>query len=354
MLTKIAKIAARVSKHMALMTSAALAFSALSTNVQALPFNQISQVYFFGDSLTDSGFSNAFPGLPAGKAPTFTTFGGYTWAQYIARDIKGFTLPVYPGPSPADTITNNTTPTNGPGFVIPILTGVDYACGGSTTNSTTGVGITYAPSLVQQVSHFLATMPQQLDPNAVYFIWSGANDILKLLGGPTPTEIQLLQTAQTAAIVIANQVALLSARGAKRFVVMSLPSLGATPLITSSGNPALIASLKNLSYTFDGMINQQLGKVIKTTGAKVLYVNVYTELDKIISSVQEGKPFVIAGQSFTFVNYLSQACAPAPSSLFCPNNGIHNYVFADSVHPSDRAHRVISLYVETQMQKWAV
>lgn len=352
-----------MSRHLrsaVLASMAAVCFS-LPMAASALQFSAISQVYFFGDSLTDSGFNNFANAIAnPSKAPTFTTYGGYIWSQYVARDIKGFALPtLYPAPlAGPDTITNNTTPTNGPtgGAVVPVLTGVDYACGGSTTNST-GFGVTWAPSLVQQVTHFLSTQPSNLDPNAVYFIWSGANDIFTVLAQPTPpTQLQLLTTVNTAAINIASQVSRLAARGAKRFVVISLPSLGSTPfaLQLAQLDPTLPGVLKNLSFTFDSMLNTQLGRIIQTQHVKVLYIDVYTLLQTVISTTQAGRPYVINGNSFQFVNYDSPACGSAPgSSLSCPSSAPTNYIFADDVHPSDMAHRIISLYVENKILSWA-
>jgi outer membrane lipase/esterase len=341
-----------------LLTSATVLCCGLVTTAEALPFNQISQLYFFGDSLTDSGFNNLwslpFP-LPAGKAPTFTTFGGYTWAQFLARDIKGFALPVYPGPNPADAITNNSIyPV--PAFVSGTLKGINYAAGGSTTNST-GLGETWAPSLTQQVAQYLATSGQVADPNAVYFIWSGANDILTLLNSsPLPSQAQLLQAASTAAINIGNEAALLSAHGAKRIVVMSLPNIGSTPLITGVAaqlhNPALPASIKTLSFTFNSMLNTQLGLVIKKYHTKILYVDVYDLLDNVILATQAGRPYAVAGQSFQFVNYTTPACSTVPTAIYCPSTAPNNYVFADTLHPSSMAHRVLSLTVELLIQNW--
>ncbi len=178
------------SKMSVLLLAGALIFS---NAVQAIPFSSISQVYFFGDSLTDSGYNDYFP-TPSGKAPTFTTYQGFTWAQYIANDIKNFALPdssqypyvpVNPPYHPNDVITNNTTPVNPilcPGNACPVsglLDGVNYACSGSTTSSI-GNGIPWAPSLHAQIQQFFTTTPT-LDPNAVYFIWSGANDLLTVI-----------------------------------------------------------------------------------------------------------------------------------------------------------------------------
>jgi outer membrane lipase/esterase len=344
--------AARV--HMTVLASAVALCCGLTNTAQALSYSSISQVIFFGDSLTDSGWNDTWPGRPTGKAPTFTTYNGYTWSQYIASDIKGYVLPVYPGPNPADTITNNAIYPQ-PGFNNALLTGIDYAAAGSTTNST-GNGEVWAPSLVQQVTYYLATKGPAADPSAVYFIWEGANDFLILLGsGTLPTELQLLMTANTAAINIANQVGVLAARGATKFVVVALPNLGQVPYTTNLATlynmPTLPATMKTLSFSFNSMLNQALGATIAKYGVSVLYVDTYDLFDNIISSVQSGQPYVVAGQSFSFVNYTTPACG-AVQAVDCPNGAPNNYVFADTLHPTGMAHRVISLQVETMIQAW--
>jgi len=345
------------------LVSAIVMSGVLPLTAEAIPFNSISQVYFFGDSLTDSGFNDLLAVLlPPGKAPTFTTYGGYTWAQYIAHDIKGFPLPTnYPAPPNSDLITNNTTPTQPPGApaVDPVLTGVDYACGGSTTNST-GFGIPYAPSLVQQINNYLSTGPA-VDPKALYFIWSGSNDILTVLSIPNVTQLQLLQSADAATSVIANQVAQLSGKGAKRFVVLSITNLAYTPFALQLGalNPEIPGMIKTLNFAFDSMLNQKLGAIIKKTKAKVLYIDTYTLLGQLIGDANAGRPFVANGKRFYFTNTTAEACEPGyagplpVTSLFCPNNGITSYVFADSVHPTDRAHQAIAAAVEERILKWA-
>lgn len=364
MLTKAEKMVLRAKTKLAVL-ACLLSWGAVLPNVaQAFPLYEISQVYFFGDSLTDSGFNNNFTnanGFPT-KAPTFTTYQGYTWSQYVARDIKGYPLPPPTGPFPVsnqvDRITNNTTPLTSSsfGFVIPDLTGIDYAAGGSRTNANPGVDFIWAPSLHQQIQYYLSTAPQRLDPKAVYFIWSGANDILYALSQPTmPTQIQLLQVADTTTTAIAKEVASLSARGAKRIVVMSLPNLASTPLVNGLaiqlGDPTFPASMKNLSFIFGSLLNQKLGALMRRHPVKILYFDTYTALDNLIENAKVGLPTVVDGQVFYFVNYTTPVCGNV-SAILCPNTS-QGYVFADSVHPTDESHRVLSLEVERRMRLWA-
>lgn len=361
MLKKLRKlILCSTKKTVVILTSTIFFCCGLLNVTQAINLQTITQIYFFGDSLTDGGFNDLWPTqgipgqpLPAGKAPTFTTYGGYTWAQYIARDLKGFQLPVYPGPSVPDQITNNSIyPV--PNFVSGTLTGINYAAAGSTTNSI-GFSETWAPSLHQQVAQYLGSLApgQRLDPNAVYFIWSGANDFLTLLFSSLfPTEVQLLTTASNAAMNIANEVALLSAQGAKRIVVLSLPNFGLAPFATHLGNPVLIANLKTISFTFNSMLNTQLGNVIKRYDTKILYVDVYTLLENVINATKAGNPYVVAGQAFRFINFSDAACSTVVSAIYCPSTAPNGYIFADELHPTDMTHRLLSLQVETLMQAW--
>lgn len=381
MLKKIGKLTANTGRLSLLAGAVALSCGLMNT-AQAIPFSSISEVYFFGDSLTDSGYNDYFP-TPSGKAPTFTTYQGYTWSQYIARDIKGFALPassqypylpLSPPFHPIDTITNNTTPPTTnlcPSNICPVsglLDGVDYACGGSTTNSI-GNGLPWAPSLNAQIQQFLSTH-QKLDPRAVYFIWSGANDLLDVLASSSTSplfQLLLLNAANTASYNIAQEVALLSAHGAKRVVVMSLPNIGYTPLINDLvtdllAPPSLPGAMKTATFTFNSMLNQQLGKVVAKYGTKILYVDVYDLLDNVILATKAGRPYVVAGQSFMFTNYTTPVCGyttpPAPfvvpayvSAIECTHTS-EGYVFADDLHPTDEAHRLLSLAVEQQIRSW--
>lgn len=358
MLQNIMKFVGSYSGYLTVLARTVIFSCSVMNTAQALPFNKISQLYFFGDSLTDSGFNDLYPfspELPVGKAPTFTTYGGYIWSQYVARDIMGFVLPEgYPSPSSPDTITNNTTPLiPGTWPVSGTLDGINYACGGSTTNSV-GNNLVWAPSLHNQVSHFLSTAATPLDPEAVFFVWSGANDLLVLLEGATlPTQLQLLQVASTATKNIANEVEELSAHGAKRVVVLSLPNIGFTPLVgkAAAADPTLPASMKTLTFTFNSMLNQELGKVVAKYNTKILYIDVYDILDDVILATKAGKPYVVAGQSFQFVNYTDTACGDVPS-LMCPKDTPEGYIFADDVHPTDMANRLLSLVVETEIKNW--
>ncbi|CAM2923744.1 lysophospholipase A [Legionella steigerwaltii] len=369
MLAKIRKMILHAKTRMTVLVGMFSLCCTLPNIAQAVPFSEISQVVFFGDSLTDSGFNNTFTtaaGIPD-KAPTFTTFNGYTWAQYVANDILGVPL-LPPGtlfPALNDKMTNNTTPLfmdpTKPPFPPPVLlpNGFNYAAGGARTAEEPGVSIFYwAPSVARQVTNYLSTAPQKLDPKAMYFIWSGANDILFGIQEQL-NPIAFMQLIDVTTTQIKEQVEALAERGAQRIVVLSLPNIGVTPFINglavTIGDPTLPGNIKNLSYMFDSLLKQKLGTVSKRYKkhheVKILYFDTYTALDNLISNAEAGEPTVVSGIPFLFENVTSPVCT-APIAILCQQTS-NNFLFADGVHPTDMAHRALSLEVENQIRQWA-
>lgn len=358
MFIKLAKKISEAKIQALCMASAGLLACALSGTAQALPLKHSGQFYFFGDSFTDSGFNNFFPGRPAGKAPTFTTYGGHIWSQYLAHDLKGYPYPDYNNPPAVDKITNNTTPLSphqGPAPVFPNLTGIDYAAGNSTTNAG-GFVLAWAPSLHAQIENFLTTPCIEVDPDDVVFIWAGTYDLLAALtSSPNPTELDLLKAADTATRNIAKEVVLLTTKGYKNVVVVNLPNLGYTPLINGiaaqTQNPDLPGSIQTLTFTFNSMLNQRLGEVIASYGTHLLYVDAYDLLDNVVTAIKAEKPYIFNGKPFIFSNYQTPSCG-AVTSIRCPAGTPKDYVYADTLNFTGRFHRLLARVVEHQLKGW--
>lgn len=357
MLTTLNKLALRSKIRLSHLSSLIILCCVMPIAAHAIPFNSITDVYFFGDSCSDSGFYNRYYTNSYGKAPTFTTFGGYTWAQYVARVIKGSILPTdYNGNNPSsspnyiDNMTNNMTPAGDLAAVEPDLNGFNYAAGGSTTNGDPQFPF-YGPSLVTQVQYYLST--KTVDPQAVYFICSGSNDLIGTALS-NPTQLNFLQTADSATTVIANQIALLRAKGAKRFVVLALYNLASTPLVIELGRiyPTFPAMVQTATFMFNSMLNQKLGGVIKSTGATVLYFDTYTLLQTIINNTNAGQPFNVAGTSFKFTNTTDKACGDFLSISCPPDSQYSTNVFADVADVTDLTHQAIALSVEQSILNW--
>ena len=156
--------------------TAALALAAAPTF--AGPF---TNTVFFGDSLTDSGFfrpalvAQAGPG--AAIAGRFTTNPGLVWSEYLAD--------YYGTDASSAWSTNGATITNG--------TGTNFAIGGARTGVDAGASL----SLATQAGAYLARNGGAADPNALYTVWGGANDLFAVAAGaPAQATIASAVTAQ--------------------------------------------------------------------------------------------------------------------------------------------------------------
>jgi len=132
----------------------------------------ISSLYVFGDPLSDTG--------------TSANRNGPLWVEYLAPQL-GFSY---------DTTTN-------------------FAMSGSNT-----------PDILNQVSELQDTTPVA-DPNALYVLWDGANDVFQSLIFPSsmPTETIAINAANN----INTGVDILTSMGAQNIFVPNLPDLGFVP-----------------------------------------------------------------------------------------------------------------------------
>jgi len=130
---------------------------------------QFSNIYVFGDSLSDAGYYRGFlasVGLPAAQMGRFSTNPGPIWAEIMGQYYLG--APVRPSNAG----------------------GTDYAQGGARVALTPGItppGQAERP-ISTQVTEYLSSHANAADPNALYTMWGGANDFF--------VNTSLLQTGQ--------------------------------------------------------------------------------------------------------------------------------------------------------------
>ena len=284
-------------------------------------FTQFSNTVFFGDSLTDSGFYQpilvAQFGTNAGVAAKFTTNPGLVWAEYLA-DYYGTNA------TPAWQLT-----TTG----IAQGTGSDYAAGGATVGQGAGFPPTpptqFAPSLTDQVGAYLAANGGAADPNALYSVWGGANDLFFFLNGAT-TQAQFLGAAGTEAQLIGA----LQDAGARYVLVPTMPDVGQTPFGLSQG----AAGSAGITQLVDAY-NATLFGTLAADGLRVIPLDTYDLLHEITADPG----------TYGFTNVTTPACGTAASlgctaANFVDPNAASTYVFADGVHPTTAAHQVLAQY----------
>ncbi|WP_441821040.1 autotransporter domain-containing protein [Lysobacter sp. TAB13] len=269
-----------------------------------------SQTVFIGDSLTDSGHFR--PALIQAVGPNgaligrFTTNPGLVWSEWLA-DYYG---------------TNATSDNQG---------GTNYAVGGARTGTNTSGALGAIPSLATQTANYLAANGGRADPNALYTVWGGANDLFAVAGGaPAQSTITNAVTAQIGVI------GALRNAGAEYILVPTVPDLGVTPQFRAGG-AAQQAAGTQLASTY----NAALYGGIASAGLRVIPLDTFNLLREITANPN---PYGIS-------NVTGTACNPqiTASSVTCsPTNtvpgGADTYAFADGVHPSSKSHRILADY----------
>ena len=319
--------------------SAALALVALPAMAQSAPDSPFTKTVFFGDSLTDGGFFR--PLLPAATQSVtgqFTTNPGYVWSQYMADYFR----------SNADVAWKAT------GATPAKASGNNWAVGGARIKIDSVGGLGYTPSLVSQYNAYLAA-GNTVDPNALYSIWGGANDVFQaitdyqtayvttLMGGGNATQADAAGQAAAGATIspaVAAQIGLVGAlktAGAQYILVPTLPDMGLTPSAAAGGAQG-IALAHGLSTNY----NNALFGGMSSAGLHVIPVDTYHFLQEVVAN-----PAAFGLTNVTGVACLTQPPPAGASSLFCNPlstvpNGANTYLFADGVHPTSGAHKALA------------
>lgn len=304
----------------------------------ALPVSaaDFSNTYFFGDSLTDSGYfkpaltaGGAGALVTAGFAGKFTTNPGPVWSEALAAKLG-----------------TTAAPSNTAG-------GTNYAQGGARINATPGFGgsvATAATPITTQVGTYLATHGGAADANALYAMWGGANDIFWAVTPVAGGGGGLAASALPGFVVttVSQQVAAIEAlknAGAKYIIVPSLPNMGRTPAALAAG-PTGAAGLTQLSSSYNGQLFGQ----IAAKGLNVIPLDTYN----LLTEVQANAAAYGFSNPGTGVACLTSASNPTGTSLLCgaPGTTVANpqeYMFADGVHPTTRTHAIVADYAYSML-----
>ncbi len=283
-----------------------MAVSIALASSPALAGAAFEQTVFFGDSLTDAGYYR--PLLPAAVQPVtgkFTTNPAWVWAEYVADHYGTDASP------------------NGNG-----QSGDNHAAGGARVDAVSTSALGSAPSLVAQVDAYLATIGGSANPNALYTVWGGANDVFAIAAG-APAQA-------TIASAVAAQVGIVGAlesAGARYVLVPTLPDIGLTPT-SRLGGAAAMAQGTALANAY----NSALFSGLASAGLRVIPVDTFHLLQEIVADPA----------AYGFTNTSTAACTLAlplcnPTSLVSADAGT-TYVFADGVHPTAATHQILGQY----------
>ena len=284
----------------------------LAAGTSALYADSFSTIYSFGDSLSDAGNIYTLSGGTIPSAPYvdghFTN--GNVWVQDLSASL-GL------GPVKAS-----------------LQGGNDYAYGSATSGTIAGVhtadsfDLTGASGQLAQFSlaHALA------DPNALYTIWIGSNDLADILATFPSTATA---TAEAGAVVanVDSAIDTLAGKGAKNFLIVTAPDLGLIPGTIAEGPAAQLAA-SALSAGFDQALANSLPY---TTAPKVSVLNTYSLLDGVIADAAAYGFTNVTSPCVTGANSLYQGGTACASTLAAQDQ----YLFWDKMHPTAAGHALL-------------
>jgi outer membrane lipase/esterase len=266
----------------------------------------------FGDSLSDTGniFLSTGGAIPA--APYFSGrfSDGPIWIDTLAG---GLGLPA--GAVPA---------------LLPGAGGANYAFGGARTGTASS-----PPGLLAQYGGlWLPANPGGADPNGLYVVVGGGNDMRDARSAFTGTSSADQAGRQSAAAAAANNifnlVAALASTGARHVLISTLPDLGTTP-------EAALLGLTAASSDATARYNLLVKGIEAVAEAAFSGLDVITFDMAAIAAAVRNDALNNGGAVFGITN------ATMPCGTFIGSTGISCAVsvFSDALHPSSALHKII-------------
>ena len=310
--------------------------------------NEYSNIYAFGDSLTDIGnvfnattftqklfalFGVDTPVLPPSPPYFEGRFSnGQIWIDNLADELDIDLTPATelsftsPGgiPSPVTII-------DGIPQISPFFDGVtgdrsvNFAYGSATTGAIgTGEFAETVPGMNRQVDFLVSDLMQSnqtADSDALYVLWGGSNDYLF-------TNAQVEETVGN----IENQIDSLYDTGAREFLVVNVPDLA---LLPEANNPNLPVSPEQLSERVNAH-NSLLDSTVEELETNLTGIDItILDVDSLFNDIA-GNP-----EEFGLTNVTEPFLDP---TTLAPTEGANpdEYFFFDTVHPTATVHGILS------------
>jgi outer membrane lipase/esterase len=286
-----------------------------------------SAEYVFGDSLSDRGniaelenvdglFSGNFPDPPSNH-DSFTN--GPAAVQGLAQSLglnANPSLWVTDFKDPADLF-------GGPAFVP----GTNYAVGGATAALDPKGGIP-GINLPEQVAAYSGFVSGHADPNALYVVMIGGNDVRNAaLQGTGSDAITDGVDAELAAI------STLSSEDANHFLIVNVPNVGLIPEFTQD-NPTLAADATAFSQLYDTDLAKGLAAIDPSLGAGATL----QEFDLFGFNANILANAAALGFTNTTDPCFTNTPGSAAATSECGPNGknIDSFLYWDDIHPTAR------------------
>lgn len=292
-----------------IVSRSALLLCVLYSTAAAAVTLPVSNVYVFGDSLVDSGNIGFATG---GTIPSAAV--GY----YNGRFSNG--------PNFADALTRRLT---GHDQTPSLLGGTNYAFGGAEFRTSPDI----IPDFTSQVDMYLLPRGNVADPDGLYLITFGGNDLFDLLTGViTVNEFQTQSFGAATA-----QLTRLANAGAHQFIVTGLPDVTLEPRADSQPQ-AVQDQVQAQIRAFNSVYFQNVAGLGASLGLDIELFDLNPVFDDLSARpAYYGLPADIA-QSACILN--------VPPS---PTPDCTSFAFFDTIHPEARVHAILAQQLAEQI-----
>jgi phospholipase/lecithinase/hemolysin len=267
-----------------------------------------SQLIVFGDSLSDVG---NIASATFGSDP-----GPYYWNNRFSNG------PVY--------VESLATGLGLPAISSSTAGGNDFAYGGAQTSGTGGLNGLFIKDVDEQVSQYVST--RTADPNALYLIFAGAND---LINGQTNVSVPVNNISQDLNRLITA--------GARKFFVFNLPPLGYTPRF--DGSITTFNQYNNLSSQFNTSLATMLGNL--QAGNAALTVRSLDVASLFSQAIADPAEFGLTNVTTPAAPGLEPGTSSYDRSRIATN--ANQYLFWDDLHPTTTVQAELAQYALVQL-----
>lgn len=305
-----------------------------------------SDMYVFGDSLSDPGNVFVVTGevsvrpynasgipdfpYPIGQGMTFSN--GATWAQVYghARHLQGVT-----GPALRATRFTN------------------YAFGGAHAADS----LSNPFDMGEQVTQFLTDQGGTADPEALYTVWFGGNDIrdalvaflvayeTTLAGNGSMEDAQAAGEAAAEDVIFSSissymeNLSTLALSGAMKFLVLNAPNVGVAPAVTALGSDA-----SDLAWFLSVEFNTALDSALDSFESALPWIQV-TRVDAFTAIT-----VIVFNPELYGLSNTTESCIEPEVMKDAICDAPNEYLFWDGLHPTRAGHQLIAEYVMDAME----
>ncbi|WP_168953467.1 SGNH/GDSL hydrolase family protein [Aromatoleum aromaticum] len=299
--------------HMSSVLRSMLLLALAPVTALAAPF---SNIYFFGDSLSDTGNDFLLSSAIHAGDPSFPIVPDPIGYPASGQFSNG---PVY-SELFASRLGFDVQPSR--------LGGTNYAYGGAGTGS---VILPFSSSFSEQVQQYVEA-PGAADPGALYVLFIGSNDVEDILAGAPPAA-----TIEAAIGRIGMAVEALALEGVGHFLIPNVPDLGLVPATTGNGAIARNEEATAASLAF----NTALAVLLDSLGH--LDLRTFDTFALLNDAVMNPSTYGLTDAQHWCQRETGIAADGQPLyELLCSEAEADRHLFWDYTHPTTAGHRVLA------------